>query len=93
MAPEFVSVLQADFFFIELVMYKRICAAIISGCPSNYEKWDSNDNSLTWYYGIVFWKGSEEILSIYFLCLLSGLMLMQDSTLLLNTTDNDVRKA
>ena len=93
MAPEFVSVLQADFFFIELVIYKRICAAIISGCPSNYEKWDSNDNALTWYYAIVLWKDNEEILSIYFLCLLSGLMLMQDSTLLLNTTDNDVRKA
>ena len=48
---------------------------------------------LTWYYAIVLWKGSEEILSIYFLCLLSGLMLVQGSTLLLNTTDNDVWKA
>ena len=32
------------------------------------------------------------MLSYYFVCLLSTLLSLQGSTLLLNTTDNDVRK-
>ena len=35
MAPEFVSFLQAVFFFIELVIYKRIWNNLISDYPSN----------------------------------------------------------
>ena len=37
-------------------------------------------------------KGDEEMLSIYFLCLLSVFLSVQSSTYPLNTTDNDVRK-
>ena len=43
-AAEFVSFLQAAFFFIELVIYKRICNALISDCPSNNQKCDNKDN-------------------------------------------------
>ena len=39
MALEFVSFLQAVFFFIELVIYKRICSAQIIDCLSNNQKW------------------------------------------------------
>ena len=43
-AAEFVSFLQAAFSFIELVIYKRICNALISDCPSNNQKCDNKDN-------------------------------------------------
>ena len=43
-ATEFVSFLQAAFSFIELVIYKRICNALISDCPSNDQKCDNKDN-------------------------------------------------
>ena len=35
------------FFFIELIVYKRICIALITDCPSNDQKWGSKDNSLS----------------------------------------------
>ena len=38
MAPEIVSFLQAVFFLIESVVYKRICNVLISDCPSNDQK-------------------------------------------------------
>ena len=41
MAPEFVSFLQSLFFFIELVIYKRTCNALITD-----KKWDSKDSLL-----------------------------------------------
>ena len=53
MAPEFVSVFQAVFSFIELVIYKSICNALTSDCPFNHQKWDSRDNLLSWNYTIV----------------------------------------
>ena len=56
MAPEFISFLQAIFFFIELVIYKHICNALIRDCPSNDKKWDSKDNLLSWNDTIVSWK-------------------------------------
>ena len=43
-AAEFDSFLQAVFFFIELVIYKRICNALISDYPSNDHKCDNKDN-------------------------------------------------
>ena len=38
MISEFVPFLQAVFFFIELVIYKCICNALISDDPSNDQK-------------------------------------------------------
>ena len=43
MALEFFSFLQVVFFFIELVIYKCICNAMISDCPSNDQIGDSKD--------------------------------------------------
>ena len=50
---EFVLFLQVVFFFIELVIYKLICNALICNCPSNDVKRDSKDNLLSWNYTIV----------------------------------------
>ena len=36
--PEFISFLQAVFFFIELVICESICNAIIRDCPSSDQK-------------------------------------------------------
>ena len=90
MAPDFVSFLQAAFFLIELAIYKGICNALTSDCLSNDQKWDSKDN----YHGTIqcYENNDKEMLSIYLPCLLSILLSMQGSTLLLNTTDNNVRK-
>ena len=47
----------------------------------------------TYYHGTIHYENDfKEMLSTYFLCLLSLLLSMQGSALLLNTTDNDVRK-
>ena len=32
--------------FVEMVICKRICYAVISNCPSDNQKWDSKDNGL-----------------------------------------------
>ena len=55
-AAEFVSFLQAVFFFIELVIYKRICNALISDCPSNDQKCDNKDNLVLLNYPVVLRK-------------------------------------
>ena len=67
MAPEFVSFLQAVFFFIELVIYKRICNALIIDCLSNNQKWKA---LTTFYNGTVrqcYENDCKEMLSFYFL--------------------------
>ena len=56
MAPELFPFLQAVFFFMEFVIYKRICDVLVNDCLSNGEKWDSKDNLLSWNYAIVLWK-------------------------------------
>ena len=53
MAPELFPFLQAVFFFMEFVIYKRICDVLVNDCLSNGEKWDSKDNLLSWNYAIV----------------------------------------
>ena len=37
-------VLTDCIFFIEVVIYKRVCNAVMSDCPSNDKKYDSKDN-------------------------------------------------
>ena len=56
MALVFVSFLQAVFFFIELVIYKRICNALSSDYPSDDQKWNNKDNLLLWNCPIVLLK-------------------------------------
>ena len=46
MAPDFVLVLQAVFFFIELAIYQCICNVLLSDCPSN----DKTKTAKTTYY-------------------------------------------
>ena len=53
---EFLSFLQAVFFFIELVVFKRICKTLVYNCTSNDQKWNSKDNLLSWNYTIVLSK-------------------------------------
>ena len=43
MASVFVSFLQAVFFFIELTIYKCICNALSSDCPSDDQKSNNKD--------------------------------------------------
>ena len=67
MAPEFVSFLQAVFFFIELVIYKRICNALIIDCLSNNQKWKE---LTTFYNGTVqqcYENDCKEMFSFYFI--------------------------
>ena len=72
MVPEFVSLLEALFFFMELVIYKRICIALMQ------------TNALITmqiqHHGIIecYENGSKEMLNLYFLCL-SILSSMQGS--------------
>ena len=53
-------ILQVVFSFIESVIYKHICNALISDCPSNDKKLDSKDNLISWNYTTVFWSGSKK---------------------------------
>ena len=93
MHSEFVLFLQGVFFFIELVIYTPTCNSLIIHPQLLVIK---NETVETTYYHEnipqLYENNSKEMLSIYFLCLLSILLPMQSSTSLLNTTDNDVRK-
>ena len=53
MAPEFVSLLEGVFFFIELGMYMCISNTQIRDYPTNDQKWDNKDNFISWKYTTV----------------------------------------
>ena len=86
-APELVSFLQIVFLFIELVIYKFICNALISDCTFNDQKLNIKGNLSSWNYRTVL-RNAEYL----FLCSLSIVLSMLCSAFLLNTTDNDVMK-
>ena len=53
---------------------------------------DSEDNLISWNYTIMLWKRQCRNVEYLFLLSFVNSWSMQDSTLLLNTTDNDIRK-
>ena len=92
MNRKFVPFLKIVTFFIGLLIHK--CNALISDCPSNDPKWDSNDNLLSWNYTIMLWKTTvKKYLVLIFFVFYEILLPMQSSTLSLNTTGNNAMKA